>query len=106
MALRLFQFGSHTQTHDRSLLACTFKNDPVSVVYSHCLPKVKITPCEDQKCVFLIIKLVREHLGSSTYAEFRAEVVFAWERDAVFVEMQPEKTLSGPKGTAGGNTES
>lgn len=52
------------------------------------------------------MKIVSEHLGSSTYAEFRGEVILAWERDAFFVENWPEKTLPGPKGAAGGNTES
>lgn len=51
------------------------------------------------------MKIVSELLGSSIYNEFR-EVIFAWEKDAFFVENWPEKTLPGPKGAAGGNTES
>ena len=52
------------------------------------------------------MKIVTEHLGRRTYTESRGEVMLAWEKDAVFAESWPEKTLLGPKGAAGGNTES
>lgn len=52
------------------------------------------------------MNILGEHLGRSSYTGFRGEVILAWERDAFFVEKQPDKTLPGPKGTAGGNTES
>lgn len=45
-------------------------------------------------------------LGGSTHTEFRGLVVLAWERDSFFVKNWPEKTSPGPKGGAGGNTES
>lgn len=79
--------------------ASKFKSD--SALYVFLLCQSRKLPFDYQKCVLHVVKIFNEHLGTET-----RQVKLGWERVSSVPYKRQEKTSPGPKGTAGGNTES